>query len=334
LGLIEVNVVLLPTTTTINHFIELGAKLHQVDNIPTEAFCRVKLDRFKSLTSHAPIVFAFFSPTETDEIIVEELSTLQIGGHTIERTIEFAPEYYQAGVGLLSYFGEVLRQKDPNTTAKVRIEQDGTTVRLHIESASGEIETIEKELEKFALVISEQLPPESLFENRAYVMRLENKLEMTKLEVKHQQDLRQLTDGLHGQRINSLEQLVADLQHQLSSQLLQSGQVIQLASQQVSSHERLQAALLTHSQNLFTDLLQEATGNQVLAEAVHTLQRNLLSSIAAVDMEDQLERALATIQQEKPGLLSRMFTELQGAAYKASTNSAFAWAIKWLNTHQ
>lgn len=332
-GLIQVNIVIMPTSSTSQFFYDIGAKSDDVMSFISEEACREQLAKFRFIPNHAPIVLAFFSIEPPEQIYIEEYLLPSVSDNIIERIIEFAPEYYQAGVSLLSYFGQILRQKDPNTTAKVRIEQDGTTVRLHIESASGEIETIEKELEKFALVISEQIPPESIFENRAHVIQLENKLAMTKLELKHEQDMRQLTDGLHSQRINSLEQQLAALQQQLSSQLLQQGQIIQLTAQQASSNERIQTALLTHSQDLFTNMLQEASGNQLLAEAVHTLQRNLLSSIAAVDMEDQLERALSTIQQEKPGFLSRMLTEFKGAAYKASATSAFTWVTKWISAH-
>jgi hypothetical protein len=331
--LVDLTVILVPTKETLNHLIALGASPIQSTRIPSEIFCREQFARFSLLYGQMPVVLAFFSPTAPKELIIEETTPLRVRGHTIERTIEFAPEYYQAGVGLLSYFGEVLRQKDPTTTARVRIEQDGTTVRLHIESTRGDIETIERVLEKFALVISDQLSPESLFENRAFVMKLENKLELTKLEVKHEQDLRQLTDGLNTHRINSLEKEITALRNQLSSQLQQTGQVIELATLQASSHERIHTALITHSEGIFKDLLREASGNQQLTEAVESLHRNLLSGIAAVDIEDQLERALSTIKKEDAGFLSRIFTELKGAAYKASATSSLTWVTNWIATH-
>ena len=56
----------------------------------------------------------------------------------IIRSIEFAPEYHQSGLAILSYFGQVLRDKYPETKAKVTIEQDGLTVRMIIETPEGE----------------------------------------------------------------------------------------------------------------------------------------------------------------------------------------------------
>lgn len=76
--------------------------------------------------------------------------------NAIEGSIEFAPEYYQSGAATLSYFSEILRQKNSGVNAKARIEQKGSTLRLRIELPSGNIEVIEKELDKHDIVIAEQ----------------------------------------------------------------------------------------------------------------------------------------------------------------------------------
>ena len=330
---VEVSVIFVPSAAMVQHYANLGATPSQLAHIPTEEFCRTQAAKFIATSNKIPVVFAFLSPTAPSEITVEELSTVTVGGHTIERTIEFAPEYYQAGVSLLSYFGEVLRQKDPNTKAKVHIEQDGRIVRLHIESSSGDIETIEKELEQYALVISNQAPPETLFENRMHIMQLESKLEVAKVELKNAHDLKQLTDGFYSQQIRDLKQQVDSLTQQIVTQVLHQGKFIELVAEQTGSHERIATALIGYSQGLFKDLLHEASGNQQLSEAVRSLQNNLLSGITTVDIEDQLARALSTIKQEKPGFLGRMATEFKGAAYKAGASSGIAWVTKWIAAH-
>lgn len=71
----------------------------------------------------------------------------------INRSIEFPPEYHQAGLGILSYFGTVLREKYPHHNAKVKIEQDGLRVRLIIESENGDREVIEKALQEYEMVV-------------------------------------------------------------------------------------------------------------------------------------------------------------------------------------
>lgn len=64
----------------------------------------------------------------------------------INRSIEFPPEFHSAGIGILSYFGTVLREKYPDQEAKVKIEQDGHMVRMVIETEDGNKEIIEKAL--------------------------------------------------------------------------------------------------------------------------------------------------------------------------------------------
>lgn len=334
-SLIDVAVMFIPTNSLIEYIIKLGAEVEHRAVTPSEEFCRAEAARFIALTGRAPIVLAFFSstPNSSDEIAVEELSLPKVSAAVIERTIEFAPEHYQASVGLLSYFGEVLRQKDPSTKARVRIEQDGNRVRLHIESPSGDIEIIEKELEQYALVVSRQAAPETLLANRAHIMQLETQLDIARIQVKQAQDVLQLIEGQYTQRINNLEQQVDFLQTQFAVQILQTEQVINLATKQNDSHERLQTTLLTHSATLFKDLLHEASGNQQLAEAVSNLQHNLLSGMATIDIEDKLEQALVTIKETKPGFLSRIAKELEGAAYKASASSAISWVVKWVAAH-
>ena len=332
-GYLDVSVIFIPTTEAISHIISLGAEPIEVSKIHTEELCRTQAIRFGSITSKAPVVLAFFSPTAPEEIAVEEAVPLKVDGPTIERTLEFAPEYYQASVVLLSYFGEILRQKDPNTKAKVRIEQEGNTVRLRIESPSGKVETIEEQLEQYALIVNHQAPPESLLDNPGQIIQLKAQLRMAQMQVETAHDLKQLSDG----RITSLEKQVEFLQSQFAAQILQNDKIINLAAQQSSSHERIVAALIDHSQGLFKDMLHEASGNQQLTEAVHSLQSNLLSGIAAVDIEDQLDRALSTIKEEKPGFLGRILTEFKGAAYKASASSAvtatITWVQDWIHTH-
>jgi hypothetical protein len=234
-GLVDISIILIPTTDTIAHVTALNANAAFIAKLPSEEACRAELAKFGSPTSQAPVVLAFFSPAAPEQITVEEVPLLRIGGHTVERTIEFAPEYYQAGVGLLSYFGEVLRQKDPSTKAKVRIEQDGRIVRLHIESPAGEIETIEKELDQYALVISNQAPPETLFEQRMHIMQLESRLEVAKVELKNAHDLKQLTDGMYSYQLRDLQQKVESLTQQVAKQILDPGKHVQLGS----SYEQL-----------------------------------------------------------------------------------------------
>lgn len=140
-------------------------------------------------------------PLEVIEIESDVESTIE---HiVINRSIEFPPEYHQAGLGILSYFGTVLREKYPDQNAKVRIEQDGLRVRLVIESENGEREVIEKALQEYELVVRGESKPEAFFDSKARVLELKNELRIAQVRIESQKDL----IAYQGEEIASLRSL-------------------------------------------------------------------------------------------------------------------------------
>lgn len=77
-------------------------------------------------------------------------------GTAILREIEFPSEYHQAGIGIMNYFAEVLRQKYSDTPAAVQITQEELTVRMTVETVDGHTETVEKALEEYWHVVSDK----------------------------------------------------------------------------------------------------------------------------------------------------------------------------------
>lgn len=167
--------------------------------------------------SHAnPFLLIGISLDETPLEIVEIESDNDHAPHqiVINRSIEFPQEYHQAGLGILSYFGTVLREKYPDNNCKVRIEQDGLRVRLIIESDNGNREVIEKALQEYELVVRGEKPPESFFENKARVLDLKNELRIAQVRIESQRDL----IAYQGEEITSLRSLFG---HALTSQRAQ-----------------------------------------------------------------------------------------------------------------
>ncbi|MCX9564586.1 hypothetical protein IG518_18830, partial [Vibrio cholerae] len=188
------------------------------------ARCEVQLKDLSPLKTTAPFVVIGFSLQEElfDVEVVEiepDESSVFIDRNVIEKSIEFPPEHYQAGIGILAYFGDVLKAKHPDTKAKIRIEQGDGVVRLHIYSPNGNKEIIEKTLADYTLVVAEKAPPESLFEDKVQIMALENKLEIAKMEVRQTQNMLMLTQTSSNERIRSLEEEVSYMRSQLGMQL-------------------------------------------------------------------------------------------------------------------
>jgi hypothetical protein len=127
----------------------------------------------------------------------------------INRSLEFPPEYHQAGLGILNYFGTVLRDKYPNTKARVRIEQEGLCVRLIIESENGDREIIEKALEEYESVVRGEKTPEDFLDDKLKIIELKQELRIAEIRIDHQKDLIQF----HREQVLSLTQLIG---HSLS----------------------------------------------------------------------------------------------------------------------
>lgn len=106
----------------------------------------------------------------------------------LKRTIEFPPQYHQAGLNILSYFQTILRNKDPNMNVKVKIVQQELRVTMIIESPNGEIiEKVEKTLEDYGLVVRDKMEANEFFENdRLSAIELSAQLGMIKTQLETQ----------------------------------------------------------------------------------------------------------------------------------------------------
>lgn len=107
----------------------------------------------------------------------------------VDRCIEFPPEYHQAGLGILNYFGVFLRENYPERDAKVKIEQHGLSVRMTIETSDGDTEVVEKALQDYELVMSGKLQPEAISKNDKVILDLKNELRITQFRLESQQDI-------------------------------------------------------------------------------------------------------------------------------------------------
>lgn len=141
---------------------------------------------------------------EVLEIEVDELA--EDANKVIDRCIEFPPEYHQAGLDILNYFGTYLREQYPEEEAKVRIEQEGLNVRLVIETESGQSETVEKALHEYELIVTGEEPPERFTQSDKLVLELRNELRIAQFRLESQQDL----IGMQNKKIDKLMNIVGE----------------------------------------------------------------------------------------------------------------------------
>lgn len=113
---------------------------------------------------------------------------------SIKRSIEFPPEYKQAGVSILNYFSEVLEKKYPEAKAKVQITQDGRKISMKIDPIVGDPEIIEKTLDEYGLVVTGKMTPEEFTDDPIEIIKLQNHLDIARVQIENQKRLLQYQD--------------------------------------------------------------------------------------------------------------------------------------------
>lgn len=138
--------------------------------------------------------------TKTFDILTPSIEPNNI----IERSIIFPPEYHQAGLGILNYFSSYISDRYPEQKAKVKIEQDGLTVRMTVESECGSKEVIERALHEYEQIVSGSVDPRGLISNELKIIELKTELRIAQTRIEYQRDLL----GYQTSQINELHKLL------------------------------------------------------------------------------------------------------------------------------
>lgn len=228
-------------------------------------------------------------------------SGVDYGGSRVQKVIEFPPELKQAGISILSYFSEVLKQRYPDQEMAVRIEQFGTKVRLTVDSPSGWRDTIEHDLETFGRVVVGQVPASEILTDQLAIVRLENKLQVARVELDFEKRLSLVNQSQSETRIRSLElqveRLYAVLDHSLS-----------------------RPPAVDH----LSEVLLQLDANSTVREALKTLQLQLNRQLSEVD-RPAAEKAIAIIKTDSPSILQRVYDLLSSTATGTAGNLLATW---------
>lgn len=188
-----------------------------------------QIERLAPLTYQYPFLIVGYSDKinkDTVECIEIEIDSYQSPA-AIDRCIEFPPEYHQAGLGILNYFGTYLREQYPEENASVKIEQNGLTVRLVILTEDGRSEIVEKALHEFELIITGAEAPEDIVHNTNLILDLRNELRIAQFRLESKQDI----IGMQNARIDKLLDIVSTGLSQRSSVVIDFKPVISLSNE-------------------------------------------------------------------------------------------------------
>lgn len=205
------------------------------------------------------------------------------GDRTIIRTIEFPPELYQSGLSILSYFGQIVRQKYPDVPVKVGIEQEGLKVRLIIQTPGGEQkEMVEKTLHEYGLIVTGNKPIEEFLDDPYQVIEMRSQLRFAEAQLENK---RELLASERARRAAAEDQ--AEYFRQLLSETLQR------------SHDR-QMAL----QETVQTLAKESSGN--VRDALQVIEEALDQGLSEADLE-VVKEAVETVREEDPTVFRRLY---------------------------
>ena len=129
----------------------------------------------------------------------------------LARSIEFLPEYKQAGINILTYFGEVLRKKFPDTEATIRIQQEGLKVTLIIDYPEGDQEIIEKTLKDYGDLVTGKITPDEFTSDQILALDLKNQLAMANTQIEMQKNLTKFIEGQIEKKDIQLDKLLSKL---------------------------------------------------------------------------------------------------------------------------
>ncbi|WP_299256927.1 hypothetical protein [uncultured Kushneria sp.] len=178
-----------------------------------------QLELLSPLSHQYPFLIIGYS----DHIMIEDPEIIELeadayveqNSSVVDRCIVFPPEYHQAGLDILNFFGTYLREQYPEESASVKIEQNGLNVRMIIETESGHSETVEKALHEYELIVSGVEPPEKFAKSDKLILELKNELRIAQFRLESQQDL----IGMQNNRIDQLLSIVGNglsQKHQVS----------------------------------------------------------------------------------------------------------------------
>jgi hypothetical protein len=182
-----------------------------------------QLEMLSPLSVNHPFLILGYSSQGSflEPIVLELRGSDQTKPHSpdpiIDRSIEFPPEYQQAGIGILNYFASYLKEQYPNEKATVRIEQSGLNVRMVVESEAGNKEIIEKALHEYELIISGQERADKFTDSEKLILELRNELRIAKFRLESQQDIIALQNLNQNKSETQIEGLMALLGQGLKS---------------------------------------------------------------------------------------------------------------------
>jgi hypothetical protein len=215
----------------------------------------------------------------------------------IVREIEFPPEYYAAGMTILSSFSKIIREKYSTENIRVSIQQDGTNIALIIETPDGIKEKVEQTLYECNLVVQGQMSPEELMGDKINALDLKQQLRIAKAQLENQTELLNCVN-LNYDRLDKHTE-------NLESQVKSLTDLVAKAFDKLASDSKPELELL----KLIIPAIVESH-NMALNQALDSLKEKIENGITKKD-EAEIRKSLEIIKKQHPSLFARFVDFIQ-----------------------
>lgn len=162
-----------------------------------------------------------------------------IHSKNINKIINFSSEHLTAGISILQYFGKILQEKYPNEKVSVSIKQEALKVIMSIETPDGKKEEIEEYLNRYGMVVTNQITPQEFTSNPIQLIELKQELREAQNKILFQQELLSLKDDTYKNRIISLEDEVKFLRKEFSNALSTNKENIEILLSSLLTKDKL-----------------------------------------------------------------------------------------------
>jgi len=181
----------------------------------------------------------------------------------IKKSIHFKPEFHEAGLSILQNFGKLLNDKYPNGDVAFSIQQSGMKITMIIEHPHGEREIVEDYLNRYGLVISGSIPPESFSNDPIQIMDLKRKLIQFESDFKWAIEKEEMLKGI-----------ISKQDHQISS----------YEAKEYAFKEQINT-LLSSNTNQMSDLISIIQSKD---ENINILTNKFFSSVQNMDTQEAI----------------------------------------------
>lgn len=264
-------------------------------------FIKDQLETLAPLSSKFP--FLIIGISDQQQLLPPEVFELSSDPNVvterivIDRCIEFPHEYHQAGLGILNYFGTFLRENYPDKEAKVRIEQVGLTVRMTVETTDGNVETVEKALRDYELIVSGHAKPEAITTNEKAILEIRNELRIAKVRIEAQQDI----IGLQSRQIEKFMEVIA--------QSLQASQTRPIAIQVSPTFNNSNTVTMNPDVSETLKGIYELLESIPVSEEAYMVLNDLSGSLEAIETESDSDKLKGSAGITKLGRFLRKLSD-------------------------